>query len=102
MFLNNVTKNIVVLACFMSPGFCGASAHPFFVLGKDGVIAEYGGKQDSFIAGRKTLYPVRIHNGSNVLREHLYVTPVHSVELKKNGYLEVTLSDGRKDWLVVE
>lgn len=101
MFLNNVIKKIVVLSCFMSAGFCGASAHPFFVLGKDGVIAEYEGKQKSSIEGIKKVYPVRVHNGGYVLRERLYTTPVHSVEFKKNGYLEVKLSDGRKDWLLV-
>lgn len=101
MFLNNVTKKIVVLACFMSAAFCGASAHPFFVLGKDGIIAEYGGKQKSSIDATKKLYPVRVHNGGYLLQQRVYTIPVHSVQFKKNGYLEVQLSDGRKDWLLV-
>lgn len=101
MFLNNVIKKIVVLGCFMSAGFCGASAHPFFVLGKDGVIAEYGGKQKSSVAGIRKVYPVHVHNGGYLLRERVYTMPVHSVQFNKNGYLEVLLSDGRKDWLLI-
>jgi hypothetical protein len=101
MFLHSLTKRIVVLGCFMSAALCIASAHPFFVLGKDGIIAEYGGKQKSSIPGIKKVYPVRVHNGGYMLQERLYAASVHSVQFKKNGYLEVQLSDGRKDWILI-